>query len=815
MGLSSVFSTAVTGIQASETTIDVTGNNVANANTVGFKQSQVAFATQFLQTLSLGSAPTADNGGTNPRQIGLGVQVAAVTPDFKQGTLQISSSPSDLAIQGNGMFIVQSTGGENLYTRNGKFQTNSQNQLVTMTGQRVLGYGVDSNYTIQSTGLVPLTIPLGSSAVAKATTNVQLQGTLTPTGDVATTAAIIQSGPLGDAAKTAPGGGTTVKLAPVPDILSAATAATPGVGGALTGGGTYNYKIVFADGPIASNPNTESSASATLGPVTLAPGQNSVSLSNIPTDASGVYKTRRIYRTDAGGATYKLVAEIPDNVTTAFNDNTADAALGASLNSTALTGNYSYYIEYANAVGGPGNGISSRPTPLIGPVNVVNGRIQLDNLPVDASGQWTVRRIYRNLSNNSGQFDFVGEIPNMNPGVSFTDNIPDSAIQSNPQIDFNGPRVNTNTLLINVLQYNNGTYGNMFQAGSLTLTPTKGGRQLNPQTFAITNTTTVLDLTNFIQQSMGIVAPPGPDPLNPIPADSSGANPGATVNANGQLTVVGNNGVDNAVSIGLSAFQLTPTAASAAQSVNLNFTQTQAAVGQSAVGDFIAYDSLGIPINVRLTTVLQSRSGTETTYRWFADSPQNDPASGNQIEVGTGLVTFDGQGKFISATNSTVAVDRTHEPSAKPLDFTLDFSQVSGLAASKPSIAATTQDGFPPGKLTSYIIGEDGILRGIFDNGTQRNLGQLELARFANPQGLDQRGQNLFAASINSGLPVVGNPNSQGIGSIIAGALEQSNTDIGQNLINLITASTAYRGNAQVITTAQQLLDELLRLRTG
>ena len=124
MGLSSVFSTAVTGIQASETTIDVTGNNVANANTVGFKQSQAEFATQFLQTLSLGAAPSTDNGGTDPRQIGLGVQVAAITPDFKQGTLQISSSPSDLAIQGNGMFIVQGTGGEQLYTRNGKFNTN-------------------------------------------------------------------------------------------------------------------------------------------------------------------------------------------------------------------------------------------------------------------------------------------------------------------------------------------------------------------------------------------------------------------------------------------------------------------------------------------------------------------------------------------------------------------------------------------------------------------------------------------------------------------------------------------------------------------
>jgi flagellar hook protein FlgE len=488
--------------------------------------------------------------------------------------------------------------------------------------------------------------------------------------------------------------------------------------------------------------------------------------------------------------------------------------LGANLNSTALTGNYSYYIEYANAVGGPGNGITSRPTPLIGPVNVVNGRIQLTNLPVDASGQWTVRRIYRNTSTNSGTFEYVGEIPNMNPGVSYTDNTPDSAIQNNPQIDFTGPRVNTNTLLTNVLQYTNGTYANPFQLGTLTFSGTKGGRQLNPTTFTITPASTVLDLTTFLQQSLGIQTQPGPDPANPIPSDSSGANPGIVINANGQIEAVSNNGVDNAVAIGLSALQMTPTGG-AAQSVNLGFSQTQAAVGQSAVSDVIVYDSLGIPINVRVTAVLQSRTATATTYRWFADSPQNDPLTGTAINVGTGLVSFDGQGKFISATNSTVAVDRSHIPSDKPLDFNLDFSQVSGLAAQKATLQATTQDGFPPGKLTSYTIGEDGIITGVFDNGTQRTLGQIELARFANPAGLDQRGQNLYAASTNSGLPVVGAPNSQGIGSVISGALEQSNTDVGSNLINLILASTAYRGNAQVISTAQQLLDQLLSLRTG
>ena len=134
MGLSSVFSTAVTGLQGAETTIDVAGNNVANSSTVGFKSSQVLFATQFLQTLSLGSASSTNSGGTNPRQIGLGTQVAAITPNFTQGTLQISSNPADLAIQGEGFFIVQANTGEQLYTRNGKFQLNAANEVTTISG---------------------------------------------------------------------------------------------------------------------------------------------------------------------------------------------------------------------------------------------------------------------------------------------------------------------------------------------------------------------------------------------------------------------------------------------------------------------------------------------------------------------------------------------------------------------------------------------------------------------------------------------------------------------------------------------------------
>jgi flagellar hook protein FlgE len=214
MGLTSSLTTALTGLTAAETTIDVVGNNLANSNTVGFKASQANFATQFAQTLSLGSAPTDESGGTNPRQTGLGTMVADITADFGQGTIEISSNPTDMAIQGDGFFIVQGNQGDHLYTRNGVFKLNASNEMVTITGNRVLGFGVDDRFQVQTTTLVPLTIPLGTAAVAQSTANVYLEGTLSPTGEIADRAEIIQTPVLGDLQWTAPATALSAQLTP-------------------------------------------------------------------------------------------------------------------------------------------------------------------------------------------------------------------------------------------------------------------------------------------------------------------------------------------------------------------------------------------------------------------------------------------------------------------------------------------------------------------------------------------------------------------------------------------------------------------------
>ncbi len=810
MGLASALSTALTGLTAAETTIDVVGNNLANTNTVGFKASQAAFATQFLQTRSLGAAPTTNSGGTNPRQIGLGTMVTSITPDFSQGTIEISSSSTDLAIQGEGFFIVQATSGENLYTRNGIFKLNSESQLVTIAGNRLLGYTVDDQFEIQSTVLQPLNIPLGAAAVAEATQNVYLEGALSPTGDLADTAEIIQTQVLGDAARTAPNAdaaGTSATFATVPTIMAPGDFSLSG-GGSLDPAGTYRYRVVFANGTIGSDFDTESTPSPASVEITMG-GNTQITIDNIPIDATDTYTTRRIYRTDATGTgTFYFIAEIPDNVTTTWVDD-GSIPPGDALDETVLTGNYSYYITFAQQPGPPPAGEESRPTKLLGPVNVVNGRIQISDIPVP-SGEWQYVRIYRNLADNENSFHFVDWIDTPTLQGGWTDHFTDEQIRNSATIDLDGPRIGYQTLLVDVLRRDGPNYLQVFQDGTLLFTGRKGGRSLATKEFTVTDTTTVQDLLTFMEESLGLQRPPGPDTNNPISYDGpTGESPGGSI-SDGRIRIVSNTGTANAISIGLSGLQLE--VGGIQSNINLPFSSVQTAKGESAVADFIAYDSLGIPISVRITATLEERTSTTTVYRWYADSPDNQTLTGADIAVGTGLITFDGEGNFVSATNSTVSIERRNVASQSPLEFKLDFTQLSGLAVKNSNLAVSRQDGSAPGVLTSFIVGEDGRIRGVFSNGVTRDLGQIILARFANSAGLEQRGQNLFAAGINSGLPVMGRPNEQGLGELIAGAVELSNTDIGSNLVNLILASTMYRGNTRVINTSQQMLDELLNI---
>ncbi len=815
MGLASALSTALTGMSGAEKQIDVLGNNLANSQTVGFKSSEVVFANQFLQTLSLGSSPTDGNGGTNPRQTGLGVQVAAINPNFTQGTIEISSSPSDLAIQGDGFFQVEGGQGEKLFTRNGIFKLNSANELVTSTGNRLLGYGIDDQFNIQSTQLTALTIPLGTAAVAKATKNVTLEGTLTSKGDVADTSRVIQSAILGNGNIPRPTGtGVTVSSSTAPTLTGVTSSTSEGSGGTHTEGAVYQYRFTYLDS--SGNESLPTAALSVTVPAGNGIADESISVS-LPA-ANAQYSQVRVYRTAPNGSDFFRVGSGAAGST--FVDENS-AVLTTPLQSTGLNGNYSYMITYYKA-GEP----ESRPSPLLGPQNVVNGRVLLGNLPTPPvpppTGGFPAYdqvRIYRNLANDPNSFYLVDTVA---PNVKYTDGKTDAEISNlstlgNKAVNLDGPTVDSNTLLVNITRRDGFEYDKPFVVGELSFAGRKGGRLLEEKKFTITATSTVQDLMGFMKDTVGIVSDSG-DATRPIiasknviPGESGSLQPNAYLSS-GAIRMVSNTGVDNALGIDLTSFRIRD-ANGNITSPNLGFGTIQEAKGQSAVTDFIAYDSLGLPLRMRLTATLEERSDQQLVYRWYADSADNSNKGKTDIAVGTGLIYFDGNGNYVSSTSSTVAVNRSGLPSTKPLQFELNFKQISGLAAEKASLAASRQDGSPPGVLTSYVIGEEGTIRGVFSNGISRDLGQVRLARFSNPGGLEQRGQNLYAQGINTGLPIEGIPSENGLGSLSAGALELSNTDVGGDLVTLVLASTMYRSNARVITATQQLFDELLNLR--
>src|SRR5918996_944016 len=158
--------TAVSGLRNHQVWLDVIGNNIANANTVGYKSSTVVFDDILGQTISSGVAPTASKGGTNPVQVGLGMTIGSIGQNFLQGSIQTTNRNTDMAIQGDGFFVL-ANGSDRTYSRAGSFSLDANGELVdTATGYKVQGANGD------------ITVSLGSQSAATATTAATFKGNL-------------------------------------------------------------------------------------------------------------------------------------------------------------------------------------------------------------------------------------------------------------------------------------------------------------------------------------------------------------------------------------------------------------------------------------------------------------------------------------------------------------------------------------------------------------------------------------------------------------------------------------------------------------
>ncbi|NNF00707.1 MAG: flagellar hook-basal body complex protein, partial [Pyrinomonadaceae bacterium] len=169
------FNTSLAGLNANSNALSVIGNNIANANTIGFRSGKITFMDVFSN-----AAGVRLNGSGNTRQIGNGVQTAAVHTNFSQGNINEATSPLHVAIQGDGFFPVQNTDGTAAYTRAGDFSVNKDGFLVNPSGAQVQGYLADRGQIPDSAVLTSLQIPIGETLPPQATT----EGTLRMNLDV-------------------------------------------------------------------------------------------------------------------------------------------------------------------------------------------------------------------------------------------------------------------------------------------------------------------------------------------------------------------------------------------------------------------------------------------------------------------------------------------------------------------------------------------------------------------------------------------------------------------------------------------------------
>ncbi|WP_203135624.1 flagellar hook protein FlgE [Microbacterium sp. JZ31] len=236
----------ISGLRSHQTMLDVTGNNIANVNTTAFKGSSVEFQDTLSQLVRNSTLPQDETGGSNPAQVGLGVQVASVSTNFAQGASQSTGVPTHLMIAGDGFFVV-SSGAETAYTRNGAFKFDAQGRMVTSDGAFVQGWTAQNGAITPGAATGNITLPVGAVSPAAATTTARVTGNLP--SNAAVGSELVRDVTVYDDEGT-------------PDTLSLTFTRTAGGWTVATDGGATS-NLTFADGALTGG------GTLTAGPITI------------------------------------------------------------------------------------------------------------------------------------------------------------------------------------------------------------------------------------------------------------------------------------------------------------------------------------------------------------------------------------------------------------------------------------------------------------------------------------------------------------------------------------------------------------------
>jgi flagellar hook-basal body protein len=795
------FYTSLTGLNSATAQLAVTSNNIANVGTSGFKRSRADFGDIF-------STSPLQKSSSN---IGQGVSLKQVSQEFSQGNISTSGNSLDLAITGDGFFPLKTPDGlQDIYTRNGSFTLNDQNNVVNSTGQRLLAASVDSSGKADLERLSPLVIPPKTSGEAKETTKIQLGLNLPADSPVI----------LADFDRNNP--------------------ATYNKSTALTvydsGGNGYLATVYYTKTQNASpgSPFSKWQTEFFVGDTQVKPALQQASNSTGSELFVNKYGDIRPKSDPSVTPPSGTVAMYTLDQLTDVRNSTPAPAVGSPLNSD--------YFDLASGF------FKTSPEALATDFKVGNTmtfKLSVDDSPV-TSINYTLTDVDRDPATLARNLQIA--INNVMGKLADTQDDPTTAEDEYKVNARFGITVNFNPDS-GRFAFNSGTTGD---ASNIRLETTSAAATdeelLSNNLLGVTVDTEGLGV---LQTPSSLDEAQRGKPS--FPAVLAGET--LTINTTGNVSVVEANndftvsvdGITARISIDTGSYSMETLASKLKERIN---TIVDPVTKREVAGVDVKWDSKAKQLVFSTGTTgdgsslqvtghpdwglanTEMRFGQTTQWIKLAQFTDNGALqyvrNGRQTEdiadlntkndwwpvfLDRGELTFDLTGKPVSPLRPMGFETAFLQGGKGALTMTVDFTQSTQLSSSF-AVLSQAQDGAPEGELMGLDIGADGLVNATYSNGSQNSLGKIVLANFSSPSGLRQVGDASYLASASSGIARIGEGGSAGFGSIRAGATERANVDLTQELVDLITAQRNFQANAKAIETSSTMTSAIINIRS-
>ena len=795
------FYTSLTGLNSATAQLAVTSNNIANVGTSGFKRSRADFGDIF-------STSPLQKSSSN---IGQGVSLKQVSQEFSQGNISTSGNSLDLAITGDGFFPLKTPDGlQDIYTRNGSFTLNDQNNVVNSTGQRLLAASVDSSGKADLERLSPLVIPPKTSGEAKETTKIQLGLNLPADSPVI----------LADFDRNNP--------------------ATYNKSTALTvydsGGNGYLATVYYTKTQNASpgSPFSKWQTEFFVGDTQVKPALQQASNSTGSELFVNKYGDIRPKSDPSVTPPSGTVAMYTLDQLTDVRNSTPAPAVGSPLNSD--------YFDLASGF------FKTSPEALATDFKVGNTmtfKLSVDDSPV-TSINYTLTDVDRDPATLARNLQIA--INNVMGKLADTQDDPTTAEDEYKVNARFGITVNFNPDS-GRFAFNSGTTGD---ASNIRLETTSAAATdeelLSNNLLGVTVDTEGLGV---LQTPSSLDEAQRGKPS--FPAVLAGET--LTINTTGNVSVVEANndftvsvdGITARISIDTGSYSMETLASKLKERIN---TIVDPVTKREVAGVDVKWDSKAKQLVFSTGTTgdgsslqvtghpdwglanTEMRFGQTTQWIKLAQFTDNGALqyvrNGRQTEdiadlntkndwwpvfLDRGELTFDLTGKPVSPLRPMGFETAFLQGGKGALTMTVDFTQSTHFSSSF-AVLSQAQDGAPEGELMGLDIGADGLVNATYSNGSQNSLGKIVLANFSSPSGLRQVGDASYLASASSGIARIGEGGSAGFGSIRAGATERANVDLTQELVDLITAQRNFQANAKAIETSSTMTSAIINIRS-